>query len=389
MSSVIFGTKSEVVGYNQRGTTAIYEQRTDYVLNTNNDPRDQSHSTRMLRNLEHNILAIDPRPSFTYQTRGETFFYFGGDRGKYNRALQAWNARRQSRETAQRFAIDLYRANKEDFYGARANLEAVYINFGKKFPAQFERFKAKYSDEDLSQIRKAITAATDSLEFTARITTPAPKGKLFGFLPIKVKQGVQQFVATSLAAVTAGIGVYVSGAQAGAVGGTQAGTVAGTTVTTVEAGAFSANLGIRGVQAANLASAGGYPGAALGFSAPSLSGGSFAITAAPLTAVSPQALRLGITGTTIKSGVMDTLVARATSLIDNVKSYVIENPTQSAIAATGTSLTLKKIAESSDPLAALVNTVAGAVGLPPIIQPPSWYNSSIIFWGESWWWWRY
>lgn len=370
MASVRFNEVKVITDYTNRGTTPIYgDSETDFKLNIPTDPRAFSHDVRMRQNLQENLLRIDPKPVYSYQIRGELIYPHGKDPKKYNSLLQAWKSRRNVRESAQRFAIDFYNANKENFLGGRNNLQALTENAYKTLPKALEKFKAKYSDEDLTQIKQGIKAATDSLHFTANLSTPAAKGKLFGFIPIKVDQSVQQFIAVTLAAITAGIGTYLSGAsQAGAVGGAEAGTVAGSTI---EAGAFSANLGIRGVQAANLASAGGYPGAALGFSSPTLSGGSFAIAAAPLSAVTPQALRLGVTGTTIQPTYIDTVTTQVTNSVNKVKDWIYDNPVQAAVGATGASMTLKKVAESSNPLAALVNTVAGAVGLPPIIQPPS------------------
>lgn len=295
------------------------------------------------------------------------------DYQNYATKKKAWESRQMARESAQRFAWDLYKAHKHEFLGTAGDVEhKATTNFLKNLSRDVEQFRARYSDEDVTMLNAGAQVALDSLQQAAKWTTPAPKVKLFGFLPLKVDKSANSFIGVAAAAVTAGASAYLSaGTQAGSVAGTgstlaETGAMSSTTVTS---GAFTADLGIRGVQAANLASAGGYPGAALGMSTPTLVSTSGFAVAAPLAAVSPQALRLGVTGTTIQPSVMDTLAARVSTVFSNAKNAVLENPVQSAVAATGTAFTLKRVSESSNPLAALVNTVAGAIGLPPLIRP--------------------
>ena len=69
------------------------------------------------------------------------------------------------------------------------------------------------------------------------------------------------------------------------------------------------------------------------------------------------------------SSIFSSAMAKAGTWFDSTIASIKANPGQSAIAATGTAFTLKRVAESSNPFAALVNTVAGAVGLPPPINP--------------------
>jgi len=289
--------------------------------------------------------------------------------------LAAWNARKLQRESAVRFAIDVFNRHQNEFTGTSADLNNVLKNYSKALAKDVELFKTRYSNEDVTWLGKGVKVATDALIQHAYITTPAPKHKLFGFIPIKVSSALEQFIGVSIAAATAGITSAVSaatevGSTAG-VAGSEVAPAVSTAPSTVTVGSYSADLGIRGAQAANLASAGGYPGAALGFGAPSLEASSvFAPAATPLAAVTPQALRLGITGTTIQSGFLDTAIAKLSNTLQSAKNYVLENPTQSALAGAGAGFTLKRVSESQNPLGALINTIAGAVGLPPIVKPP-------------------
>lgn len=317
-----------------------------------------STSMRIEANLRSNVLAIDPMPQPGYEIRGQ---WFNHDAATYRKQLKAWQQRQTVRESAQRFALDLYKANKENFLGGGANLNQLFDNMSKKLPSFLDKYRSKYNDEDLSQIKKGINAAVESLRFTANVTTPAPKGKLFGFLPIKVDQSVQQFIAVSLAAITAGVGTYLSGAsQAGTVGGGAAGAAGGEAVTV--GAPFLVNTpggaGLTGFVS-------GVPSSVVTYAAPA----SFVVNTPGSTT--------GLTQFTVTPvhNIQPTLVSQVGSWsqqqIADVKQSILANPVKSAIGGAGLGMTLKKISESPDPFASLVNTVAGAVGLPPLIQPPT------------------
>lgn len=56
--------------------------------------------------------------------------------------------------------------------------------------------------------------------------------------------------------------------------------------------------------------------------------------------------------------------------LSNTKSAILAKPVEATISGVGLATTIQRIITSPNPFAALVNSVAGAVGLPPLIQTP-------------------
>ena len=306
------------------------------------------------------LLAIDPRPNAPY----EGYIGRGVDSGyirptaqqisAYKKALSLWNARKPQRESAQRFALDLIKTHTKDFLGTRANLSKVMGNFSKSMARDVEVFKSKYSNEDVTWLGKGAQAASDSLTFISGVTTPAPKGKLFGFIPIRVTPALQSFIGVSVGAAASFAAPAIGAAS-------QVSTPAAVGSDTIITGApFLVNTPGGGSVTGFLSNVPGslttyVPQASFLVNTPGSTTGITQFTVNPVAEVQPSVV--GQVGSWSQKQIAD------------VKASILENPVKSAVGGAGLGFTLKRISESSNPLAALVNTVAGAVGLPPIINP--------------------
>lgn len=237
-------------------------------------------------------------------------------------------------------------------------------------------FATHFANPDFTYLPQARTVAIEGLQVRANQGTPAPPAKLFGFVPLKVPGVVQNL--SNLGVIVAG--AYGPGLLAPEAAGatTSAGVSTSVVGSSVEAGGFAGELGIRGAQAVSLAST-STPGisAASAFGVEGLSSSGLALgaaggvieTAPVLASVSPMAANLGLNTVTTQPGLFDQIGEFLKNQVRQVADTVQQNPVKSGLSAAGTALTAKQIADSSNPLAALVNTVSGALGLGPIIKP--------------------
>lgn len=255
-----------------------------------------------------------------------------------------------------------------------ANLQDSLNKFHVGLETDLQHFRATYPERNEQFFPQAIAQTQEALIHRAAQSTPAPPSKLFGFLPIKVSGLVQNLA--NLGTIVGGAYGAEALASVGEVGAVTSPTVSvGVSGSSVTAGGFTTELGIRGAQAVGLSASGGSPGLALGVAPLESShlvvgaAGGVVSTAPTTLAVSPTALNLGVVAPSSSGSFWDSLRDLVNNKTTQVKNVALDNPVKTALSAAGAGLTAKQIADSNNPLAALVNTVASAVGLGPIIKP--------------------
>ena len=287
-----------------------------------------------------------------------------------------------AKRTAETFSTDLWKKYEGVFFANQiGGIESSFKKFDTELQKNIDVFRSTYNTRDDRFLKEAIEKTRSSLVIRAQQGTPRKKSKLFGFLPIKVSAPVQSSV---IAGISLGIAAYTAPASSVAVASSGVG---GTGVGTVGTVAPSFSVGVAGANVAPFSQFGNFavvPG--IQVTASGLAPVSAGLTWAPVAgsavstpvfaSTSVQAAQLGITPASLglpvaspQPSIFDNVTQAVKNEFDEVLNYVKGNPVKSVVGATSGALTLKKVAESSNPLAALVNTVAGAVGLPPLINP--------------------